>query len=658
VVEHASPFASFQEEADSPRPARRRRRRSAGGAWWIGPAVSLLVLALAGVATFVFWDRILTLLPPPANPVVTEATNPAVGTEDSSSAEKGSGQEAVRTEQAPPTSSDPAGVPPPPRKPDRPPSSTQAPTRAASNFPRRALIVSVHNYLYANPVHYLRAGGGKPSSFFSLVNGLSNGLRVPFRQIAHLSDAADKDPRPPTRSVIEKTLTDFLKTSRPQDRILVFFIGHAVEVGDEAYLVPIEGETDNAATLIPLKWVYQQLAACPARQKALVLDVNHFNPTMGVERPGGGPMGARLDAALKEPPPGVQVWSSCVQKQQSYETENFPMGVFLGELSGALMAGLSNKIQRPEEPLPLEQYVEVVNRRMKGELEPLKFVQESRLTGREAEGGAPYDKNEPPPPPPSLGTVVVHKDDVRRIRKVLDEIGTPPVKVSANDFSVHYEVLPPFSPAALKKYDDAGGDPNSKLRAAVRKARVLLWAIYPGKPPQDLAAAVTKARQGLTVNLHVLQEGYRAPAAAAENQFKQRVLRDEENVARLMLYLNEMLDELRAAGEDRDKETRHWQANYDFMLARLEAQIAYLYEYQSMLGGIRKEFPPRDPGVHGGWKLAAQMNLQGDATGKKLAKGSRKTLDQLIKDHAGTPWEVLAKREKLTALGLEWHPTR
>jgi hypothetical protein len=361
---------------------------------------------------------------------------------------------------------------------------------------------------------------------------------------------------------------------------------------------------------------------------------------------------------MTSPPAGVQVWSACVEKQPSYETETHPAGVFLDELSGALGAGLSNKIQRPEEPLPLERYVEAVNRRMQKELEPLRLVQVSRLTGQEPEGGAPYDPNEPPPPPPSLGTALAHKDDRERIRQVLDEVGTPPVKVSPDDFGVNYEVLPPFAPAALKRYDGAGGDPNSKVRKAVRKARALLWAIYPGTPPRDLAEAVRKVRQGLTVNLHVLQEGYRAPAAAAENRFKQQVLRDEENVARLMLHLNEMRDELKAAGENRDQETRHWQANYDFMLARLEAQIAYLYEYQSMLGSIRKEFPARDPGVHGGWKLAARRDLQGDATGKRLARSSRKILDQLAKDHAGTPWEVLAKREKLTALGLEWQPTR
>jgi hypothetical protein len=41
-----------------------------------------------------------------------------------------------------------------------------------------------------------------------------------------------------------------------------------------------------------------------------------------------------------------------------------------------------------------------------------------------------------------------------------------------------------------------------------------------------------------------------------------------------------------------------------------------------------------------------------------MAASSRKTLDRIIKDHAGTPWEILAKREKLTALGLEWKSAR
>ena len=50
--------------------------------------------------------------------------------------------------------------------------------------------------------------------------------------------------------------------------------------------MPIEGELDNAATLIPLKWVYEKLAACKARQKVFVVDVCRFSPTNGAERPG------------------------------------------------------------------------------------------------------------------------------------------------------------------------------------------------------------------------------------------------------------------------------------------------------------------------------------------------------------------------------------
>ena len=52
----------------------------------------------------------------------------------------------------------------------------------------------------------------------------------------------------------------------------------------------------------------------------------------------------------------------------------------------------------------------------------------------------------------------------------------------------------------------------------------------------------------------------------------------------------------------------------------------------------------------------ARKKLQGDNTGRKLAAAAEKLLDTLVKDHPDTPWEILAKREKFTALGLEWKP--
>jgi hypothetical protein len=490
-------------------------------------------------------------------------------------------------------------------------------------------------------------------------------MRIPMTQIAHLSDDAAKgQARPPMKPVIEKTLTDFLKSSRQQDRLLVFFIGHAVELDGEAYLVPIEGELDKASTLLPLKWVYEQLEKCRARQKVLVLDVGRFNPSLGLERPGSGPLGAKFDAALKAPPPGVQVWSACVEKQYSYETDQRPMGVFLDALHTALSPdkpdqGLQGKIPRPEDPLPLETLNELVNQGLREELGPQKLEQVARLTGRGADDGAAYDKNEPVPPSPALAAAAGGPKNRELIHQVLDkEIGVPPVKVSVNDLAVNYDLLPPFADEALKQYDQAG-DPDSKLQKAVHKARVVLWAVSTSNEPDELSSEVRKVREELKVNLTVLREGYRAPPGGrAENNFKTQVLEDERMVADILLPLNETLEELKAAGSERDQAPKRWQANYDFMLARLQAQIAYLYEYQSMLGQMRKEFPRRDPALHGGWRLAAQTELTGDATGKRLAKNSRKLLDQMVKEYAGTPWEVLAKREKLTALGLEWKPTR
>jgi hypothetical protein len=489
--------------------------------------------------------------------------------------------------------------------------------------------------------------------------------------MAHLSDEAGKKwgaARAPTKPVIEKTLTSFLDSSRAQDRVLVFFVGHSVELGDEVYLAPIEGELDKADTLIPLKWFYEQMAKCKARQKVLMLDVNRFNQTFGQERPGGEEMGPKLDAMLKAPPAGVQVWASCSLKQRSYAWDDFPMGVFLDQLETVLerkSTELPNLIQAPDKPLPLDRLVARVNEKMKKELEARKLEQVSRLSGTEADAGLAYDKSEPPAQE-AVACLAGAPDDVAinkmLIESVLDQVGTPPVKVT-HEMALRYDALPPFSVEALQKFQGDKPNPDSPLRKAVKNARAVLWAIYPGgNEPRDLGGEVNRLRQKIRVQLNVLKEGYRAPAGGgnAENQFKARVENDERAVALIMRAIDDALEDLQSKEvmEARETESKRWKANYDFILARIQLEYAYLFEYQSMLGSIRKEFPPRDASLHGGWKLASQPTLQGDSKGKKFARDAQKLLDKIAKDNAGSPYEVLAKREKLTHLGLEWVPAR
>jgi Caspase domain len=561
------------------------------------------------------------------------------------------------------------GIPPDTGKPTDPTKPISS-IPAGQPFPRRALIVSIHNYLFAN---FAPSGppGTSSRNLASFHRGLSSdkaaGLKVPATQILHLSDAAAKGKdRTPLKPVIEETITRFLDESRPQDRILVFFVGHGVEIDGEAFLVPIEGELDVAKTLIPLKWVYAQLEKCKARQKVLVLDVARFSPTEGRERPDGGPLSAKFEAALTSPPAGVQVWSACSAEQQSYATDDSPMGLFLDVLYETLTTtktgkGLQGVIQRGNEAFPLEQLNTLINKQMAAELKPLKLTQVAKIFGSEMDNGAPYDPKDglaavPTLPPP--GDLAINKKSEQAVKAVLDEIGVPPVKVSRYDNGLRFDMLPPFQQSVLDKYPLAAAPEDAKIRATIQKARAVVWAVAADSKSLSgpLNTEVQKIKADVKANLNVLREGYRFQPN--ENQFKNQVFNDEREVAKILAPLMEVHEELKAAEEDREKESKRWQANYDFIVARVEAQIAYLFEYQSMLGQMRKELPPRDTALQGGWRLAAQTSLNGDSTGKKMANNSRKVLEKMIKDHAGTPWEVLAKREKLTALGLEWKATR
>jgi hypothetical protein len=524
-------------------------------------------------------------------------------------------------------------------------------------------VISIHNYLYANPISFGDPHrGGR--SFQTFLGRLPNrtGFRIAPQQIAYLSDAALRNPTAPVKPVIENTLVNFLKQSRPQDRVLVLFAGHGVEIKGEAYLVPLDGELGDTKKLIPLKWVYQQLEQCKARQKVLIVDICRFNPGRGAERPTEGPMSPKFDLALKNPPRGVQVWTACVEGQQSYEFEDdrISNGLFMDELYKAAEEGVQGVIQKESSPFPLKQMVEKVNARLKEELEPLKLVQTSRLSGEEAEGGAEFDPNVPPPPTPTVAKLEGGSSlaEERSVKSILKELNVPPVKKSQSEGLLHFESLPPFQAETLGAYPV--DNTPSPLREAVERAQALLWALSANEPPPEVAAGVAKIRATgeLKTDLKGLIESFRAPSGAAEMAFKAGLLADERRVASLIRLLDEELDNMAKAGEMKKKAPKRWQANYDFMMARLQNQLVYIYEYQSALGQMRKEFPKRDPAIHGGWRLASTDRPKGDATGRKLARDAQKLLDKIAKEHEGTPWEVLAKREKMTGLGQEWQPEK
>lgn len=530
-----------------------------------------------------------------------------------------------------------------------------AATSSNAPFPRRALVVSIHNYLYANPTQYgLMVQGMK--NIPAISKYLTNQMRVPANQIMHLSDAAKDNPAPPTRSVVESTITDFLKSSRKQDHLMLVFVGHAVENDGQVYLAPIEGDLTDPTSLIPLAWLYKELDSCVAHQKILVLDVCRFSPTIGIERPGGQPMSAKMEEVIKVVPAGLQVITACSAEERSMETDGEPLGVFLDGFVDALQKGVQGQIQKQGDNIPIDKLFEATVKNVDALAVEQKFKQTPKMYGAFKDNGAEFDPSEPMPPKLAItGLKPVNKEGIALVKSVLEEIGTPPVKASEIDNSIRLEYLPPIADQIIKEYAKADA-PETELQQNVKKARIELWVISALPPPADIKKEVENKRKTAKVNLNVLKDGYRAPAN--EIAFKAGIENDEKEVARLFVNLQEALDDLKKSEEMKDAESKRWQANYDFIRARLEAQIAYLYEYQSMLGQMRKELPARDAKLHGGWKLAATAKLQGDSAGKKLAKESTKTMEALAKSTVGSPWEVLAKREKFTTLGLEWQPTK
>jgi hypothetical protein len=429
---------------------------------------------------------------------------------------------------------------------------------------------------------------------------------------------------------------------------VLLFAGHAIEIEKEAYLVPLDAtiKDGDPKDLLALSWLYDVLKTCKARQKVLILDVCRFDPARGEQRPGSGAMGEVLDARLAQPPAGVQVWSSCVKGQQAYEFERG--SVFLQALCGAMQESLPTMAD-PNDSLPLDALVPRVNRTMEKVLAMHKLTQTSRLAGVELKNGAPYDPGEPRAPvvlikPPPMPVGGLAGPEV--VRSIVEELRLVPPVRSANDptSDISPEALPPFPAKALEPY---------------LADYISVDAIERNPAKYPLRVAVLKAAQILRENIDKVRMKEVFPGNN-NAQVKQQVLREQVDPGKNILVLKEALEDLKKAGEERKKEkSKRWQANYDYVLARLESRLVYVYEYSYVLAQIRSDsLPPLENGATG-YRLGAKKKVGiPEPEVKDWVKEIDRTWQRLAREHANTPWAIVANRERMTVLGLEWRPTR
>ncbi len=113
-------------------------------------------------------------------------------------------------------------------------------------------------------------------------------------------------------------------------------------------------------------------------------------------------------------------------------------------------------------------------------------------------------------------------------------------------------------------------------------------------------------------------------------------------IAKLELS-NIALDEIESLKQG---ETKRWQAHYEYARAVVKARLAYLNEYNKLMGDVRTETLPALANGQNLYRLASSEKMKSKKDVQMLAEQAQEAYAKLITEHKGTPWAIQAKREK------------
>jgi hypothetical protein len=237
--------------------------------------------------------------------------------------------------------------------------------------------------------------------------------------------------------------------------------------------------------------------------------------------------------------------------------------------------------------------------------------------------------------------------------------GTSPAEIGGieREFSV-----PPIRPDII----DEGLSAMPFLDEIMRdyKADVPLDEIEKNKDKYKLRATTMEAldliRKTWTVNPNAkgvtqLREAVKAPINdALKKEIANELDAWAEGIARFEL-LDIALDALMPM---RDSEPKRWQANFDYARATVKARLAFMNEYNKLMGDVRTEtLPPLDMKLgQDQYRLASSETMKNKKGAEKLASEAKEIFEKLIAEHKGTPWAIQAKRDRSVSLGLVWRP--
>jgi formylglycine-generating enzyme required for sulfatase activity len=149
------------------------------------------------------------------------------------------------------------------------------------------------------------------------------------QKIILLTDDQDSPAHRPTFLNMKRRIGQVTREAGPNDSLLIAFSGHGTVVNNRGYLVPQDGDEDAS---IAMKDIKDQIEACEARQKVLILDACHSGKDRSSPRLGDSLLN---EAAGK----GFITITSCDAEEKAYEDDAAQRGIFTKHL----VNGLSGK---------------------------------------------------------------------------------------------------------------------------------------------------------------------------------------------------------------------------------------------------------------------------------------------------------------------------
>ena len=232
----------------------------------------------------------------------------------------------------------------------------------------------------------------------------------------------------------------------------------------------------------------------------------------------------------------------------------------------------------------------------------------------------------------------------REIASIVSEFNVPPLKPDLSDTGL--AEFPYFDDKVMKDYKDSVSieeimmdKEKYRLRVATLNAFNAIREVWAGNPADGGPGK--------------LEDVIKAPIT---DDIKKRINKGLEfyavGIANLEL-INLALDEVAVLKEG---ETKRWQAHYEYARAVVKARLAYLNEFNKLMGDVRTETMPRREMNEDAYKLVSSETMKSKRDIQMLAEQAQEAYVRLISEHKGTPWAIQAKREKNFSLGLAWRP--